>query len=173
MFLSSSFSDKEFIANDIAFVERRTIRHLLKRPCFVDSAGCPRSAPILLDYVPTYQSFQKGPVVKDRRQIEVTVARPGREQEDIIQAVPLTKNTGVQIPRLVAPLSDPHFIPSTQPSEVGFPIVHFPSLFNPSNQLDDEMPVQRRTIDIGAILGTSVPQSSKPSSLHPPPAFSQ
>ena len=84
MFLSSSFSDKEFIANDIAFVERRTIGHLLKRPCFVDSAGCPRSAPILLDYVPTYQSFQKGPIVKDRKQIEVTVAWPGRDQEDII-----------------------------------------------------------------------------------------
>ena len=87
--------------------------------------------------------------------------------------IPLKKKTGVQILHLVTPLSDPLFVPSTQPSEVGFPIVHFPSLFDLSHQLDDEMSVQRRTIDIGVVLGTSVPQSSEPSSLHPPPGFSQ
>jgi hypothetical protein len=172
LLLSSSFLDKDFTAKDVAFVERKTGEHLLKRPCFIDSAGRPRSTPILLDYVPTYKSFQKGLVVKDRRQIEVTVSRPGRDQEDIIQAVPLTKKTGVQIPHLVTPLSDPYFVPSTQPSEVGLPIIHFPSLFDLSYQLDDKMPVQRRTVDIRTVLGTLVPQSSEPSSLHPPPEFS-
>ena len=113
MLVSSSFLDKDFTAKDVAFVERKTVEHLLKRLCFIDSAGHPRLAPILLDYVPTYKSFQKGPVVKDRRQIEVTVSRPGRDQKDIIQAVPLTKKTGVQIPHLVTPLSDPYFVPST------------------------------------------------------------
>uniref|UniRef100_A0A2N9GJI7 Transposase (putative) gypsy type domain-containing protein n=1 Tax=Fagus sylvatica TaxID=28930 RepID=A0A2N9GJI7_FAGSY len=162
-----------FTAKDVAFVERKTVEHLLRRPCFIDTAGRPRSAPILLDYVPTYKSFQKGPVVKFRRQIEVTMSRPGKDQEDIIQAVPLTKNRGVQIPHLVIPLSDPHFVPSTQPSEVGFPVIRFPSLFDPSPQLDDDMPVQRRSIDIGSVLGTLVPQSSETSSLPPPPRFSQ
>jgi hypothetical protein len=158
---------------DVAFVERKAVEHLLTRLCFIDSGGRPRSAPILLDYVPTYKSFQKGPVVKDRRQVEVTVSRPGRDQEDIIQAVPLTKKKGIQIPHLVTPLSDPHFVPSTQPSEVGIPIIHFPSLFDPTTQSDDVMPVQRRTINIGTVLGTSVPQSSEISSLPAPPGFSQ
>jgi hypothetical protein len=173
LLLSSSFSDKDFTAKDVAFVERKTVEHLLRRPCFIDTAGRPRSAPILLDYVPTYKSFQKGPVVKFRRQIEVTMSRPGKDQEDIIQAVPLTKNRAVQIPHLVTPLSDPHFVPSTQPSEVGLPVIRFPSLFDPSPQLDDDMPVQRRSIDIGSVLGTLVPQSSETSSLPPPPRFSQ
>ena len=57
LLLSSSFSDKDFIAKDVAFVERKTIEHLLKRPCFIDSTRRPRLAPILLDYVPTYKSF--------------------------------------------------------------------------------------------------------------------
>uniref|UniRef100_A0A2N9HMA6 Uncharacterized protein n=1 Tax=Fagus sylvatica TaxID=28930 RepID=A0A2N9HMA6_FAGSY len=35
------------------------------------------------------------------------------------------------------------------------------------------MPVQKRSIDIGTVLGTSVPQSSETSSLPPPPGFSQ
>ena len=157
---------------DVAFVERKTVEHLLRRPCFIDSARRPRSAPILLDYVPTYKSFQKGPIVKDRRQIEMTVSRPGKDQEDIIQAVPLTKNRGVQIPHLVTSLSDPHFVPSTQPSEVSLPVIRFPSLFDPSPQSEYDMPVQRQSIDIGSVLGTSVPQSSKTSSLPPPPGFS-
>jgi hypothetical protein len=35
------------------------------------------------------------------------------------------------------------------------------------------MPVQRRSIDIGSVLGTSLPQSSETSSFPPPPGFSQ
>jgi hypothetical protein len=65
--LSSPFLDKDFTAIDLALVERRTLEHLLKKPCFIDSAGRPRLASVLLGYVPTYQSFQKGPTVKDRR----------------------------------------------------------------------------------------------------------
>ena len=121
----------------------------------------------------TYNSFQKGPVVKDLRQIEVTVSWPGKDQEDIIQAVPLTKKKGVQIPYLVTPLSNPHFVSSTQPTEVGLPIVHFPSLFDPTHQTEEDMPVQRRSIDIGTVLGTSVLQSSRISSFSPSPGFSQ
>ena len=74
------------------------------------------------------------------------MSRPGKDQEDIIQAVPLTKIKGVQIPHLVTPLSDPHFVPSTQPSEVGLPVICFPSLFDLSLQSDDDMPVQRWSI---------------------------
>ena len=83
--LSSLFSDKKFTAINLSFVERRTVEHLLQKPCFIDSAQRPRSASVLLGYVPTYRSFQKGPTVKDCRQTEVTVSRPGIEQEDIIQ----------------------------------------------------------------------------------------
>ena len=103
----------------------------------------------------------------------MTVSHPGKDQEDIIQAVPLTKKKGVQIPHLVTPLSDPHFIPSTQPSEVGLPIIRFPSLFDPTHESNVDMPVQRRSIDIGTVLRTSVPQSSKTSLLPLPPGFSQ
>ena len=95
LFLSPSFLDRDFSKKEVAFEERKAVEHLLKRPCFVDSAGHPRSAFVLLDYVPTHNSFQKGPVVKDLRQIEVTVSWPGKDQEDIIQAVPLTKKKGV------------------------------------------------------------------------------
>uniref|UniRef100_A0A2N9IWI5 Uncharacterized protein n=1 Tax=Fagus sylvatica TaxID=28930 RepID=A0A2N9IWI5_FAGSY len=124
--------DKEFTAKNVDFVERRTIEHLLKRLCFIDSSGCPRSAPSLLDYVPSYKSFQKGPTVKDLRQVGVTVSRPRRDQEKIIQAVPLTARRGVQIPQLVTPLIDPNFVPSTQSSEVRLSIIRFPSLFDPN-----------------------------------------
>ena len=81
MLLSSLFSDKDFTKKEVAFVERKAVEHLLKRPCFIDKAERPRSAPILLDYEPTYKSFQKGPVVKDRRQAQVTVSHPGKDQE--------------------------------------------------------------------------------------------
>ncbi len=92
------FSDKEFTAKKLELVERKTVEHLLKKPCFIDSGGRPRAASILLDYVPSYKSFQKGPTVKHFRQEEVTVVRPGRDQEDIIQAVPVTARRGVQVP---------------------------------------------------------------------------
>jgi hypothetical protein len=156
----------------VDFVERKTVEHLLKRPCFIDSSGRPRSAPILLDYVPSYKSFQKGPTVKDLRQVGVTVSRPGRDQEEIIQAVPLTARRGVQIPQLVTPLIDPNFVPSTQSSEVGLSVIRFPSLFDPNPNPSEEMPVQKRSINLGSVLGTLVPQPSETSPLPPPLGFS-
>jgi hypothetical protein len=169
--LSSPFSDKDFTAINLSLVERRTVENLLQKPCFIDSTGRPRAASVLLGYVPTYLSFQKGPTVKDRRQTEVTVSRPGIEQEDIIQAVPLTRKKGVQIPHIVNPLPDSNFVPSTKPSGVGIPVIHFPSLFDPNPQTSDNMPIQRRSIDIAYVLGTLVPQSSGTSLLSPPPGF--
>ncbi len=80
----SFFSDKEFTAKKVEFVERRTVEHFLQRPCFIDLGGCPRAASILLDYVPSYKSFQKGPTLKNFRQVEVTFSWPGRSQEEII-----------------------------------------------------------------------------------------
>jgi hypothetical protein len=154
-------------------VERKTVEHLLQKLCFIDSARRPRSAFVLLGYVPTYRSFQKGPTVKDCRQTEVTVSRPGIEQEDIIQAVPLTRKKRVKIPHLVNRLSDSNFVPSTEPSGIGIPVIHFPSLFDPNPQSSDDMPIQRRSIDIGFVLGMSVPQSSGTSLLSPPPRFSE
>ena len=85
----------------------------------------------------------------------------------------MTRKKGVQIPHLVNPFSDSNFVPSTQPSGVGLPVIHFPSLFDPNTQISDDMPVQRRSINIGSVLGTSLPQSSDTSSLPPPPRFSQ
>ena len=123
--------DKEFTAKKLELVERKTVEHLLQKPCFIDSGGRPRAASILLDYVPSYKSFQKGPTVKHFRQEEVTVVRPGRDQEDIIKAVPVTARKGVQVPQLVPPLSDPNFIPSIESSETGLPIIRFPSVFYP------------------------------------------
>ena len=72
------FSDKEFTAKKIEFMERRTVEHLLKRPCFIDLGGRPRAASILLEYESSYKSFQKWPIVKNFGQEEVTVSRPGR-----------------------------------------------------------------------------------------------
>ena len=57
--------------------------------------------------------------MKDFKQVGVTVSRPRIDQEEIIQAVPLTARKGVQIPQLVTPLIDPNFVPSTQSSKVG------------------------------------------------------
>uniref|UniRef100_A0A2N9FSM6 Transposase (putative) gypsy type domain-containing protein n=1 Tax=Fagus sylvatica TaxID=28930 RepID=A0A2N9FSM6_FAGSY len=169
--------DKEFTAKKVELVERRTVEHLLQKPCFIDSGGRPRAASVLLDYVPSYKSFQKGPIVKHFRQEEVTVVRPGKDQEDIIQAVPLTARKGVQVPRLVPPLSDPNFIPSIESSEAGLPIIRFPSIFDPDPKPTEDMPVQRRTVNIADVLGTSAPETSRTSpSASPlplPPGFSQ
>jgi hypothetical protein len=147
------FLDKEFTAKKIEFVERRTVEYLLKRPCFIDSGGRPRAASILLEYEPSYKSFQKGSIVKNFGQAEVTVARLGRSQKEIIQAVPVTARKEVQVPQLVTPLIEPDFIPSLEPSEVGDPVIRFPSLFDPTHQPDEAMLVQRRSIDIGTFLG--------------------
>ena len=69
--------------------------------------------------------------MKDSKQAEVTVSRPGRDQEEIIQAVPLTARREVQVPQLVTPLTNPNFVPSVQSSEPGLPVIRFPSLFDP------------------------------------------
>uniref|UniRef100_A0A2N9GY77 Transposase (putative) gypsy type domain-containing protein n=1 Tax=Fagus sylvatica TaxID=28930 RepID=A0A2N9GY77_FAGSY len=140
--------DKIFTSKKVELVERRTVEHLLQKPCFIDSGGRPRAASVLLDYVPSYKSFQKGPIVKHSRQEEVSVVRPGKDQEDIIQAVPLTARKGVQVPRLVPPLSDPNFTPSIESSEAGLPIIRFPSIFDPDPKPTEEMPVQPRTVSI-------------------------
>ena len=176
MDVSSFLSDKEFTAKKVELVERRTVEHLLQKPCFIDSGGRPRVASILLDYVPSYKSFQKVPIVKHFRQEEVTVVRPGRDQEDIIQAVPVTARKGVQVPRLVPPLSDPNFIPSIGSSETGLPIIRFPSIFDPDPKPTEEMPIQKRTVNIADVLRTSAPETSRTSpsaSPLPPPGFSQ
>jgi hypothetical protein len=169
--------DKEFTAKKLELVERRTVEHLLQKPCFIDSGGRPRAASVLLDYVPSYKSFQRGPTVKHFRQEEVTVVRPGRDQEDIIQAVPVTARKGVQVPQLVPPLSDPNFIPSIESSKTGIPIIRFPSVFDPDPKPTEEMPIQKRTINIATVLGTSAPETSRTSlsasPLPPPPGFSQ
>uniref|UniRef100_A0A2N9FVY1 Glucose-methanol-choline oxidoreductase C-terminal domain-containing protein n=1 Tax=Fagus sylvatica TaxID=28930 RepID=A0A2N9FVY1_FAGSY len=88
--------DKAFTAKKIEFVEMRTVEHLLKKPCFIDLGGRPRAASVLLEYEPSYKSFKKGPIVKNFGQAKVTVARPGRSQEEIIEAVPVTARKGVQ-----------------------------------------------------------------------------
>ena len=59
-YFPSFFSDKEFTAKKIEFVERRAVEHLLKRPCFIDSGGRPRAASILLEYEPPTSLFRKG-----------------------------------------------------------------------------------------------------------------
>uniref|UniRef100_A0A2N9EV66 Uncharacterized protein n=1 Tax=Fagus sylvatica TaxID=28930 RepID=A0A2N9EV66_FAGSY len=168
---------RNFTSKKVELVERRTVEHLLQKPCFIDSGGRPRAASVLLDYVPSYKSFQKGPIVKHFRQEEVSVVRPGKDQEDIIQAVPLTARKGVQVPRLVPPLSDPNFIPSIESSEAGLPIIRFPSIFDPDPKPTEEMPVQPRTVSIADVLGTSAPETSRTSlSASPlplPPGFSQ
>uniref|UniRef100_A0A2N9GXF3 Uncharacterized protein n=1 Tax=Fagus sylvatica TaxID=28930 RepID=A0A2N9GXF3_FAGSY len=141
--------DKEFTAKKVELVERRTVEHLLQKPCFIDSG--------------------------DKE--EVTVVRPGKDQEDIIQAVPLTARKGVQVPRLVPPLSDPNFIPSIESSEAGLPIIRFPSIFDPDPKPTEDMPIQKRTVNIADVLRTSAPESSRTSPsaspLPPPPGFSQ
>ena len=154
-------------------MERRTVEHLLQRPCFIDSGSCPRAASILLDYVPSYKSFQKGSTVKNFRQSEVTVSRLGRSQEEIIEAVPLTAKKGVQVPRLVTPLSNPEFVPSLESSEVGHPIIKFPSIFDSDPNLTEEMLIQKRSINIASVLGTSALETSGTSPPAPLLGFSQ
>ena len=72
------------------------------------------------------------------------------------------------MPRLVTPLIDPNFAPSVQPLEAELPVIHFPSLFDLTPQPNDDMPIQRRSINIGSMLGTIVPESSEAS---PPPSL--
>jgi hypothetical protein len=173
----SLFSDKEFTAKKVEFVERKTVEHLLAKSCFIDSGGRPCAASILLDYVPSYKSFQKGPTVKHFRQEEVSVVRPGKDQEEIIQVVLVTARRGVQVPQLVPPLSDPGFVPSLESSEVGLPVIRFPSFFDPDPKPTEEMPIQKRSVNIVSVLGTSALEMSETSpcasSPTPLPGFSQ
>ena len=83
----------------------------------------------------------KGPTVKNFRQAEITVSRPRRSQEEIIEAVPLTAKKRVQVPRLVTPLSNPEFVPSLESLEVGHPIIRLPSIFDPDPNPTKEMPI--------------------------------
>uniref|UniRef100_A0A2N9E3C6 Transposase (putative) gypsy type domain-containing protein n=1 Tax=Fagus sylvatica TaxID=28930 RepID=A0A2N9E3C6_FAGSY len=62
-------------------------------------------------------------------------------------------------------------------SEAGLPIIRFPSIFDPDPKPTEDMPVQRRTVNIADVLGTSAPETSRTSpSASPlplPPGFSQ
>ena len=75
------------------------------------------------------------------------------------------------------PLSNPDFVPSLESSEIGLPIIRFPSVFDPDPKPTEEMPIQKRTVNISTVLGTSVPETSRtspPTSPLPPPlGFSQ
>jgi hypothetical protein len=64
--------------------------------------------------------------------------------------VPLTQRSKIQIPHLVTPLADPNFVPSIQPSEVGLLVIHFPSLFDPTSQSNEDMPVPVHQLRIRA-----------------------
>ena len=87
--------------------------------------------------------------------------------------VPMTARREVQVPQLVTPLADPNFVPSTQPLGVRLSVIRFPSLFYPNSSSSEEMPVQRRSINIGSVLGTLAQEPSETSPLPPPPGFSQ
>ena len=64
---ASSSQTRNLPRRKTEFVERKTVEYLLKKPCFVDCRGFPCSTPILLEYVPSYNSFQDTPKVKDLR----------------------------------------------------------------------------------------------------------
>ena len=50
------------------------MEYILKKVCFVDTKEHLRSAPLLLDYIPSYKSFQDAPRVWDLRQVAVSVS---------------------------------------------------------------------------------------------------
>ena len=75
------------------------------------------------------------------------------------------------------PLSNPDFVPTLESSEVGLPVIRFPSVFDPDPKPTEEMPIQKRTVNISTVLGTSALETSQTSPLAsplaPPPGFSQ
>ena len=71
------------------------------------------------------------------------------------------------------PLSNPDFVPSLESSEIGFPIIRFSSVFYPDPKPTEEMLIQKRTVNISIVLGTSVLETSQTSPLPPSPGFSQ
>ena len=79
----------------------------------------------------------------------------------------------MQVPRLVTPLSNPEFVPSLESSEVGHPIIKFPSIFDSDPNLTEEMLIQKRSINIASVLGTSALETSGTSPPAPPLGFSQ
>ena len=85
----------------------------------------------------------------------------------------MTARREVQVPRLVTPLTDPNFVPSAQSSEAGLPVIRFPSLFDPTPNPNETMPIQKLSINIGSVLGTLVPEPSETFPLPPLPRFSQ
>ena len=104
--------------------------------------------------------------MKDLRQVEVTVSRSGKDLEEIIQAILLTRKNKIQIPHLVTSLTNPNFVPAIQSSEVGLPIIRFPSLFDPTPKMTEEMPIQKRSINLGSVLEAFNPQQFD---VSPPP----
>jgi hypothetical protein len=112
--------------------------------------------------------------VKDLRQIEVIMSRLSKNTETIIEAVPISKRK-TPVPLLVAPLSNPHFIPTIPFSEVSLPEIKFPSLFDPTPKTIEEMPIQKKSINLGSVLERSnlPPTNDAHPTLTPPPCFSQ
>ena len=94
-----------------------------------------------------------------------------------LYSVRVTVRRGVQVPQLVPPLSNPDFVPSLESSEVGLPVIRFPSVFDPDPKPTEEMSIQKRTVNISTVLRTSAPETSgtspPASPLAPPPGFSQ
>ena len=167
-------SDKEFTEKKTEFVERKTVTHLLKKPCFIDCKGFLRLAPFLLEHIPSYNSFQDASRVKDLCQVEVTKSRPGKSTEAIIEAIPISKRK-VLVPLLVTPLANPYFIPAIPSLDIGLPKIRFPSLFDPTPKPIEEMPIQKRSISLGLILERSdpTPTSDALPTLIPPLGFTQ
>lgn len=69
-----SFSDKEFTKTNIEFVQWKFVEYVLKKACFVDARGYPCSAPILLNYTPSYNTFQDAPRIWDPRLTAISVS---------------------------------------------------------------------------------------------------
>uniref|UniRef100_A0A2N9EH39 Uncharacterized protein n=1 Tax=Fagus sylvatica TaxID=28930 RepID=A0A2N9EH39_FAGSY len=166
--------DKKFIEKKTKFVEPKTVEYLLKKPCFVDCRGFPRSTPILLECVSSYNSFQDVPRVKDLRQVEVTVSRSGKSTEAIIEAVLVSKRK-ITVPLLVAPLVNPYFIPAISSSDIVLPEIRFSSLFDPTPKSTEEMLIQERLVSLGSVLEKSNPSptSNVLATLTPHPGFTQ
>jgi hypothetical protein len=63
------------------------MEYILKKVCYVDAKGHPRLAPLLLDYVSSYKSFQDAPRIQDLRQVVVSVSQPDRSDASIIATI--------------------------------------------------------------------------------------
>jgi hypothetical protein len=104
--------------------------------------------------------------------------RPGKDQEDIIQAVPVTARKGVQVPQLVPPLSNPNSFPPSSLQRSVFQLFGSRLFLTPIPNQPKKCQIQKRSINISSVLGTSAPETSGTSPhafspLAPPPGFSQ